>query len=360
MPDRAMTLPILLFALAAAPLDLRVLERERLTDVTLEADSFSCDGKRLPNRAIAVRPHDRRLRAGDLACEILTADGDIRVLAGAFKRRYYAKLRVTNEAEVLRFINTLDVEDYLPSVVEAEAGGSPAGALEAQAIVSRTFALSSRGRHKEAGYDLCDLAHCQVFRGHDEESAAGRAAVKKTATQVLLVGGVVLKPAFFHSACGGGTSKAIDVFGEEGAGGGVSDTGKDGPLCKDAENFAWEWSIERMALAAALGANPQGDISAFEILRRDGSGRVLQLKSFGKRYSGAEFASKIGRSFGWQVFRSLRVTMEQVEGLIRFKGQGLGHGVGLCQQGAKALAGKGADAKAILGKYFPDCQIRGF
>ncbi|MBS1149544.1 MAG: Stage sporulation protein [Myxococcaceae bacterium] len=355
-----MMLPVLLLALSSAPLEVRVLERDRLTEVMLEADRFSCDGKKLANRAIEVRPKDRRLRAGDQACEVLTAEGDIRVLSGALKRRYYARLSLSNEAEVLRFINTIDVEDYLPSVVEAEAGGSPPAALEAQAIVSRTFAVASRGRHSASGYDLCDLSHCQVFRGHDDESAAARKAVKQSAGQVLLVGGVVLKPAFFHSSCGGGTSKAIDVFSEEGAGGGVNDTGKDGPLCKDAEGFAWEWSIERIELAAALGANPQGDLSAFEILRRDGSGRVLQLKSFGKRYSGVEFASKLGRAFGWQTFRSLRVTMEQVEGLIRFKGQGLGHGVGLCQQGAKALAGKGADSRAILARYFPDCQVRGF
>ena len=355
-----MVLPFLLLTLAAAPLDVRVLERDRLTDVMLEADSFTCDGKRLGNRAIAVAPRDRRLQAGDRPCDVLIAEGDIRLSAGELKRRYYAKLRVTNEAEVLRFVNSIDVEDYLPGVVEAEAGGAPAAALEAQAIVSRTFALASRGRHAQAGHDLCDLAHCQVFRGHDEESAAARAAVKKTATQVLLVGGVILKPAFFHSSCGGGTSRAFDVFGEEGAGGGVSDTGKDGPLCKDAPGFAWEWSVTRAELAAALNARPDGDTSAFEVLRRDGAGRVVQLKSFGKRYSGAEFASRVGRSFGWQVFRSLKVSMEQVEGVVRFKGQGLGHGVGLCQHGARALAVKGSDARQLLQKYFPDCQIRGF
>ena len=67
MPPGLMTLPILLLALHSAPLDLRVLERERLTDVMIEADSFACDGKRLPNRSIAVTPRDRRLRAGDQA-----------------------------------------------------------------------------------------------------------------------------------------------------------------------------------------------------------------------------------------------------------------------------------------------------
>ena len=355
-----MTLPLLLLALCAAPLDVRVLERDRLTEALLEADTLSCDGKKLANHSISVTPRDRRLRAGDQACEVLTAEGDTRVIAGGLERRYSSKVRVSNEAEVLRFINTLDVEAYLPSVVEAEASGALAAALEVQAIVSRTFALASRGRHAQNGYDLCDLAHCQVFRGHEPESAAARAAVKKTAAQVLLVGGVVLRPAFFHSACGGGTSKAIDVFGEEGAGGGVSDTGKDGPMCKDAEGFNWQWSVERIELAAALNANAQTDLSAFEVLRRDPSNRVLQLKSFGKRYTGVEFASKVGRVFGWQTLKSLRVTMEQVEGLIRFKGQGLGHGAGLCQQGAKAMAAKGADAKAILARYFPDCQVRSF
>ena len=46
-------------------------------------------------------------------------------------------------------------------------------------------------------------------------SAEAEAAVKKTAGQVLLIGGIVLKPAFFHSSCGGHTSSAIDVFGED-------------------------------------------------------------------------------------------------------------------------------------------------
>lgn len=355
-----MVLPLVLVTLGAAPLDVRLLERDRLTEAMLEADSFTCDAKKLPNRSIAVTPNDRRLKAGDQACEVLTAEGEMRVIAGDLKRRYYGKIKITNEAEVLRFINTIDVENYLPSVVEAEAGGAGASALEAQAIVSRTFAVASRGRHSASGYDLCDLSHCQVFRGHDEESAAARAAVKKTEGQVLLVGGVVLRPAFFHASCGGGTSKAIEVFGEEGAGGGVSDTAKDGALCKDAPGFAWEWQVDRMELAAALGARPDGDISGFEILRRDSSGRVIQLKSFGKRYSGVEFASRVGRMFGWGALKSLKVTMEQVEGTLRFKGTGLGHGVGLCQHGARAMASKGADVKAILGKYFPDSQIRPF
>src|SRR4051812_36421988 len=104
-----MTLPLLLLALSATPLDVRVLERERLTQVMLEADSFSCDGKALTNRALEVRPNDRRLRAGALACEVVVAEGEVHVVSGELKRHYLGKLKLSNEAEVLRLINTLDV-----------------------------------------------------------------------------------------------------------------------------------------------------------------------------------------------------------------------------------------------------------
>ena len=227
-------------------------------------------------------------------------------------------------------------------------------------MVSRTFALASRGRHALAGYDLCDLTHCQLYRGQPDDLDAARDAVKKTEALVLLVGGVALKPAFFHSSCGGSTSKALDVFSEEGAGTAVSDTSRDGPLCRGAPGFSWTWSVSRVELAAALGANPEVESPAFESLRRDEGGRVLQLRAFGKRYSGPELASSVGRVFGWQALRSLRVSMQQSEGMLHFKGQGVGHGVGLCQQGARTLASQGADLRAILSRYFPDCQLRGF
>ena len=53
----------------------------------------------------------------------------------------------------------------------------------------------------------------------------------------------------------------------------------------------------------------------------------------------------------------MKVTASEVEGVVRFEGTGLGHGVGLCQYGAKAMAEAGADDAAILKKYFPDCRV---
>ncbi len=356
---------------AKEPLLIRVLEREKATHAVLGAKALSCDATSLSAASVELDVAPRAVRltvAGAAAatdagtpnpgsCQVVTALGPTRVTVGAVTRTYLGTVKVVLEGGVLKFFNEIDVERYLTSVISAEANGSPRAALEAQAVVSRTFALTSRNRHAAAGYDLCDLTHCQLYRGQEARSAEAQAAVEKTDGQVLLVGGVALKPAFFHSACGGHTSRAADVFHAEGAGPGVSDLADGGKSwCSEAPDFSWEWTVDRHELATALGLPTEG--AAFEPLRRDAAGRVIELKSFGRRFSGDEYFAKVGRVFGYQSLRSLKVTAVEAESTLHFTGVGLGHGVGLCQQGARAMAAKGADAKAILGHYFPDCQVR--
>mgnify|MGYP001267180386 CR=1 FL=1 len=341
-----------------APLKVRVLQRDKPYEATLEAATVTCDGKPISDATVPLSLKDRRIQAADQLCDTVLAEGSISVTVDKKVHHYPGKLTAVAEGAFIRFIDEVEVEDYLPSVVSKEADGFPPAALEAQAIVSRTFALASRGRHKDDGYDLCDLTHCQLYRGSDEVTQAADDASKRTRAEVLLWGGIGLKPAFFHASCGGHTSKAADVFGEgaEGVGPGISDTGKEGPACKEAPDFKWTFEVERSDMARGLNAPPEG--TAFEPLRRDAAGRVLELKAFGKRYRGNEFMSAMGRAFGWQSIRSMKVSAQEVDKLIRFSGSGIGHGVGFCQHGAKAMALKGLNRKQILQKYFPDCQVR--
>ncbi|MBL8921095.1 MAG: SpoIID/LytB domain-containing protein [Myxococcaceae bacterium] len=346
-----------LVLLTSAPLEVRVLEREKPSKVMLGSERLSCDEQPLPGTVeLTVGLDGVAVKGQSKSCGVVRADAVSTVTVGEVTRRYPGALEVTVEGGLLRLINTVDVEAYLPSVVHAEAQGSPAAALEAQAIVSRTFALTGRHRHERAGYHLCDLTHCQWYRGVEPDTKAAADAVAKTRGQVLMVGGIALKPAFFHASCGGRTSASSDVFHEAGAGPGVDDSTKEGPACREAPDFEWSWQADRVELAKALGAKPEGD--AFVPLSRDKGGRVLEVSSFGKRMDGSEFASRIGRVFGWQALKSLKVTAEEVESTVTFKGRGLGHGVGLCQHGARALAAKGWDAKKLLLRYFPDSQVR--
>lgn len=343
---------VLLAVLAAAPLEVRVLERETPSSVHLEAGRIACDGKPLP-KVVDAEAGQREVRVGTTLCQQLVAEDGVTVTAKSTTRKFAGQVRVSLQGGLLKLVNVVDVEAYLPSVIQAEADGMKPAALEAQAVVSRTFALTAK-RHGSHGYNLCDLAHCQVYRGADA-SADANAAVKNTANQVLLIGGIVLKPAFFHSSCGGHTSSAADVFGEDATGSAVSDIENGEPRCKT-NDFNWSFETTQPEFAKAFNVKPVG--TAVEPLRRDKAGRLIELRVFGKRMSGQSFLSQAGRAFGWQSVRSAKFTASETDTSVVLKGTGLGHGVGLCQLGAKALAERGVDAKGILARYFPESQVK--
>lgn len=345
---------LILILLSHAPLEVRVLERETPSRIHLDAARITCDGKPLP-ASIDAEASVREVKVGAALCNELVASDGVTVTVKDVKRSYAGTVRVSLQGGLLRLINVVDVEGYLPSVITAEADGMKPAALDAQAIVSRTFAVTAGKRHGSAGYDLCDLAHCQVYRGRSEASADAEAAVKRTKDQVLLIGGIVLKPAFFHASCGGHTSSGADVFGEESTGTAVSDVENGAPRCKG-EDFSWRFEVEKSELAQKLGVAPTG--AALEVLRRDKGGRVLEVRIFGKRFSGQDAMSKLGRAFGWRTVRSMKFKTTETDTTLVLEGSGTGHGVGLCQLGAKSLAEKGVDAKGILQRYFPESQVK--
>lgn len=344
----------LALVLAATPLEVRVLEKEHATRATVEAPvSCASAPDAGPGR------HVLEVRRGELQvdgapCPVASVAGPVTVTLEALTRTFPGALRVTAEGSFLKLVAAMDLEAYLPSVVAAELDDAPPAAMQAQAVVSRTFAQAGRRRHE--GYDVCDLAHCQVYRGEEGVTAAARAAVQATAGQVLLVGGVALEPTFFHAACGGHTSRPGEVFKQASQAPGVTDVVRGQPACAAAPDLAWTFTIDRAALAEALGRRDEGP--AVEVLRRDEAGRVLELRTFGLRLSGTDFVSKVGRAFGWQTLRSARFTVAEADQHLRFTGQGLGHGVGLCQWGAKGLAAQGASASDILKRYFPQSRVR--
>lgn len=339
--------------LTSEPLEVRVLQKEHPSRLTLTAAQVRCDDTALSS-PLQLQALAGVVQTGTRTCKELEATGVTEVRAGEVVRAWPGSLRISADGTELRLINRVDVEAYLPSVVTAELQDAPLEAQKAQAIVSRTFALASRKRHVNQGYDLCDLAHCQAYRGSREVNAVSAKAVQQTAGQVLLSGGVALKPTWFHAACGGSTSSALEVFGVAGPVG-VSDVSEGRARCAGAESFEWSWEVPAIDLRQAVTGR-EGD--AFVPLKRDRSGRVVELLSFGRRFTGEQFSSVVGRQFGWLKLRSLNATATELEGTVTFRGHGTGHGVGLCQAGARAMAEKQASAASILKQYFPQAVIR--
>jgi stage II sporulation protein D len=276
-------------------------------------------------------------------------------------RRYQGALAVRAEGGVLRFRVDLALDDYVAAVVASEAlPGTPRAALEALAIVVRSYALASRDRHP--GGLICDLAHCQVLRGHGiapSHAAACAAAARATAGLVLRLpsGGIAAAP--FHAACGGHTADPVEAFGSRESGARAAPD----PGCA---LHAWRTTVAPGALAGALraalarsdpaaaGALPAAlDASALRVVRGRGDWAARVAGAGGRwQLSGDAFARAVDAALGRGEVRSSRFTLTTRGGLVGVSGAGHGHGVGLCQEGAARRAAAGEDARSILSRYF--------
>jgi stage II sporulation protein D len=243
------------------------------------------------------------------------------------RRRYRGHLVVEQRTEGNVATLETPLDTYLAGVVVSEIGAAaPDAALAAQAIVSRTLVALGTDRHPGDPWTLCDLTHCQSFRGETEVADAHQ-AVEDTRGRVLTVLGRVVE-APFHSTCGGQTLSAREVWGSEIEHlPGVSDRGPDGRAwCAASPHQQWTAAILDDGLP-----DPRTD--------RD------------------RFRTAVGRAHGWNLVKSNRFTATLVTWkgatVWHLEGVGLGHSVGLCQQGAvgRALAGMGADE--ILVAYYP-------
>jgi len=139
---------------------------------------------------------------------LVFSSGDNPLMLG--KRGYRGTFRVTASGGTVRVVNTVGLESYLYGVVTSEMPDRwPAEALEAQAVVARTYALS----HVQKGgdFDLYPDTRSQVYGGIGAESPSASDAVDQTAGKVVLYKGD-LAETFFFSSSGGRTANVQDVW----------------------------------------------------------------------------------------------------------------------------------------------------
>jgi stage II sporulation protein D len=126
------------------------------------------------------------------------------------QRRYRGTLLLRPQGEGVQAINRLPLESYLTGVVGSEMPQSwPMAALRAQAVASRTYALQQL--RPAAPYDLKATVASQVYKGLESESASVREAVASTHAQVLTHGDQLIN-AVFHSSSGGLTENSGDLW----------------------------------------------------------------------------------------------------------------------------------------------------
>lgn len=255
----------------------------------------------------------------------------------------------------LAVVNEVPLERYLTGTLAREMYGSwDANALRAQAVASRTYALYRVESEPFAAWHLTAGTESQVYTGVEAESATVVAAVEATRGEILVHGGRPILAAF-HSSSGGRTASAEEVWGEPRSylvSVPVEDEW-------DSPDAYWRSSVTRGTLgraAASLGADP-GPITAVTVLERTASGRVARVRLEGERgeltCSGRQLRTALGES---KLKSTLFEVREDEQGFV-FVGSGSGHGVGMSQWGARAMARRGDDYRRILGAFYPGAEI---
>jgi stage II sporulation protein D len=260
-------------------------------------------------------------------------------------------------------INQVGLEDYVSSVVGSEMGHRfPMEALKAQAVASRTYALYHRSHRSQQPFDLGSGIDWQVYKGVAAESNRTQAAARETAGQVLVHQGQLIN-AVFHSSGGGHTDDAGNVWLESRPYlQGVPDFDHHSPV------FSWTATIPAQQLQQLAGGI--GAIRSIEILRSSPWGRAITLRLVGsqgsKDVSGSEFRRALGlRSTMIAISprgeaattASLTPAGANFPAFFQIQGRGYGHGVGMSQWGAAALASQNYSYQQILSHYYRNTSL---
>jgi len=262
-------------------------------------------------------------------------------------------------------ISSADLEKYVAGVLAGEAATIKSrAALEAMAVVVRTWARRSRGRHRSEGFDFCSLTHCQVFRAAADVGPHSQAQLAALATRgEVLNYGNGLADLYFGADCGGVTEAAGNVWPDKRAPYLIS---KPDPYCAASEHARWQQTISLEGISAilrdGLGLRLGAGLRDLSVSAQDESGRARTLvavtaESVPFPVDANQFRYAVDRRLGWNVLKSNLYTVERRGGLLVFTGRGLGHGVGLCQAGADQMGRMGADPATILAAYFPGTRL---
>jgi stage II sporulation protein D len=274
-------------------------------------------------------------------------------------KRYYGNLLIEDGY----VINILPIDIYTAGVLKGEVPTSwPLEVLKAQAVASRTYAyMSVMGKTDE----LFHAGDTELYQRYvfGETNRAVEEAVRNTKDEILLYRDEPIE-VFFHSCSGGRTEASRDVF------------QKDlpylrsvpDPFCARNERFIWTYTATAGMIGGALvreGVVEQqkGSVRDIRIRSKTGSGRVREFTvQFDKRESVSVAGNRLRLALDSKSFKSLLITgierqKRDGELVFTFHGKGYGHGVGMSQWGAKAMADEGFSYREILSHYYPGTRI---
>lgn len=285
---------------------------------------------------------------------------------------YSGDLEITSIHGKLRLILSIPKNEYAQIATESEFGillrTSPQNGaaqewkkefLSVAETVVLSYAMANTNRHKSEGYDLCDLTHCLQYSGRTEwktktqNDSSSHFVLKDTNDKIL--------ESFFHSTCGGNLSQPSVLWKNYKNETNTFRSGKDiwkknQILCESSPHAHWESVLSRSDLEESLDLKK---IIRLQPIQKESrvTEVLVETENGSSSVPIALFLSKIGKRLGWNQIKSNDFDIENARNRFLFRGKGFGHGIGLCQYGAREMAFQGAKSSEILKFYFPKARL---
>lgn len=286
------------------------------------------------------------------------AEIHLRVVQGReqITRSYKGALACASVGGQLQLINHVGMDEYVASVVASEYPFTEREGVKAQAVAVRTYAAYQIMQASTREYDVKDNASSQIYKGAGAATAVSQAAALETAGQILTHGGQPILAAFYSSS-GGHTADNETIWN----GTPVSYLrARPDPYDTASPYHRWTFRVDRHRLLRTLSSAYGFDVSGLSINERSTEGRVITVDLHGRgtrTVRGNDFRMKITQALGITTLRSTLFDLDLVGNEYVFEGHGFGHGIGLSQYGARAMAQQGHSYTEILSFYYTGVRI---
>lgn len=254
-------------------------------------------------------------------------------------------------------IETVPFEEYVTGVLAGEVPTSfHMEALKAQAVAARSYVMKKIENNKGNDFDIVDTVSNQVYIDdaslrqkwkdqYDEKIKIIKTAISETEGQYLSYDGKVAQ-AFFFSTSAGKTENSEEVFQTALPYLRSVDSSWDqevSPVFEQGYDFSVHDFYQKLGLPYKSKVN-------YQVTKQTSTGRIKEISIDGTVMKASDLSSKLG-------LRSTFFTLEQIGSTIHMTTKGYGHGVGMSQYGAQAMALAGSHYDEILKHYYQGVKI---
>lgn len=264
-------------------------------------------------------------------------------------------------------VEQVNIDDYLCNVVSAEMPADyEIEALKAQAVVARTYTIYKINNKKHENADICDDSTCcqawvdketRFFRWEESKRESNwekiQKCVQETQGQIITYQNQPIN-AFFHANSGGKTELPVNVWGGTGLPylQVVETAGEEGYKQYESEvELTQDELIEKLKTKYSDISIDFSNQENLKILEYTDSGRVKTVKFGNHEISGIETRTLLG-------LKSTNFEISKENDKIKFTVKGYGHGVGMSQTGADAMAKQGKNYKEIINHFYSGVEIK--